>query len=373
MSNETLVTVQSTPPLRVLAIRRSITGHADATALLSELRDAAGSAAQGPGICVTFGRTKDGRIDAQLAIPIDETAIALGAGHVDGAEASTLPADIFLHIEHEGPYAADGDHEGIPETIGRLGRFAREHCLLIGDNPSRYVYREGFETHGDRVSAYRTDVLVSYHLPIWLRALREGVEAHAGLAVADTVMEGADALHEGFDADRVRHWVQSAVERVDDAIEDPRARACLMNGCAHRHPQEPLDRWKAAYEEAGSLDAFIERLIEDKDLYPPRTWRGTGDQNHMLYVERIIPYREAYDAATDPKERRFHACFCSMMKQTILSEESVSPTFCDCSGGWFVQIWEAILGRTLRVDVVNSVLQGDERCVFAIHLPVNGG
>jgi len=33
-------------------------------------------------------------------------------------------------------------------------------------------------------------------------------------------------------------------------------------------------------------------------------------------------------------------------------------------------MWETILGRSpIRVDVVESVLRGDNRCVFAIHLP----
>ena len=137
MPNAPQVTVQTIPSLRVLEIRRPIASHAEAAALLSGLREAAGDAAQGPGICVTFGRTPEGRIDAQMAIPVDEAVVVLDLPEVEGASLSTLPADIFLHIEHSGPYVADGNQDGIPETIGRLGQFARENRLLIGDNPSR--------------------------------------------------------------------------------------------------------------------------------------------------------------------------------------------------------------------------------------------
>ena len=375
MNSETHVTVRQVPSLRVLAIRRSIDGHQEALALLDRLREASGVSADEAGLCMTFGRTADGRIDAELALPVDAAFSVSESLEGDGAQIKVLPADVFLHIEHVGPYQADEERDGIQETIGRLSRFAQEHSLLIGDNPSRYVYREGAANHGEAAAMYRTDVLVSYHLPIWLRALREGVEAAVGEEPAGEALAGAEAILQGFDADRVREWVRSAVERVDGVVEDARTRACILNGCAHRHPQGPLDKWKAAYGEAGSLDAFIDRLIEDKELYPPRTWRGTGEKKGVLFVERIIPpwNRAAYDAATAPKEKRYHACFCSMMKEAILKDEPVSPTFCDCSGGWFVQIWEAILGKTLRVDVVNSVLQGDERCVFGIYLPVDGG
>jgi len=33
-------------------------------------------------------------------------------------------------------------------------------------------------------------------------------------------------------------------------------------------------------------------------------------------------------------------------------------------------MWETILDRRpIRVDVIRSILRGDDRCVFAIHLP----
>ena len=329
MNSETHVTVRQVPSLCVLAIRRSIDGHQEALALLDRLREASGVPASEPGICVTFGRTADGRIDAELAVPVGASFSVPDRLEEDGARVKTLPADVFLHIEHVGPYQADDERDGIQETIGRLSRFAQEHSLLIGDNPSRYVYREGAETHGENAAGYRTDILVSYHLPLWLRALREGVTAAVGEEPAGEALAGAEAILEGFDADRVREWVRSAVERVDGVVEDARTRACILNGCAHRHPQGPLDKWKAAYADAESLDAFVDRLIEDKELYPPRTWRGTGEERHVLFVERIIPpwSRAAYDAATDPKEKRYHACFCAMMKEAILRDEPVSPTF----------------------------------------------
>ena len=58
-----------------------------------------------------------------------------------------------------------------------------------------------------------------------------------------------------------------------------------------------------------------------------------------------------------------------MVKQAILNDEPISPSFCNCSGGWYVQMWEAILDRRLRIDLVESVLQGHDRCLFAVHIP----
>ena len=365
MNPEAIVRVMHVDPIRVVSIRLPVRDHEEAQSEIAKLRAEIGEQADGPTMCIVYGHTDDQRFDAELAVPF------AGELRQRGLEERQLPADDFLHIVHVGRYTATDISPGIRETVGRLGAFAAEHRLLIGDNPTRYVYREDRQTHGDQADRYVTDVLVSYHLPIWVASLREGIEAHAGGEAADAVLADGERLAESFDADRVRQWVRGAVSRLDHVVPDDRARACIMNGCAHRHPKAQIERWKATYQEAGNLESFVERLIEDRDLYPPRTWRETGGPRNILYVERIIPpgSRERYDTATDPVEKRFHACFCAMIKDAIRQDETVSPTFCNCSGGWFVQIWEGVLGRTLRVDVVTSVLQGDDRCVFAIHLP----
>ena len=47
----------------------------------------------------------------------------------------------------------------------------------------------------------------------------------------------------------------------------------------------------------------------------------------------------------------------------------MSDTFCYCSAGWERQQWEGAIGQPVRVDVVKSLLKGDDLCEFAIHLP----
>ena len=40
-----------------------------------------------------------------------------------------------------------------------------------------------------------------------------------------------------------------------------------------------------------------------------------------------------------------------------------------CGGGWYGDIWEFIVERPVRVDVLRSVMRGDDDCTFAVHLP----
>jgi predicted hydrocarbon binding protein len=46
------------------------------------------------------------------------------------------------------------------------------------------------------------------------------------------------------------------------------------------------------------------------------------------------------------------------------------PTaFCYCGAGWYRQQWEGAIGRPVTIEIVKSVLKGDEVCQFAIQLP----
>jgi len=49
--------------------------------------------------------------------------------------------------------------------------------------------------------------------------------------------------------------------------------------------------------------------------------------------------------------------------------DGLSPTYCYCGAGWYRQLWEGVLGRQLEIDLVKTVVRGDDVCQFAIHLP----
>ena len=48
----------------------------------------------------------------------------------------------------------------------------------------------------------------------------------------------------------------------------------------------------------------------------------------------------------------------------------MSRTYCYCGAGWYQQLWDGIMGQPVRVEVLKSILQVDDRCSFAIHLPL---
>jgi effector-binding domain-containing protein len=353
-------------PQTVAGVRCFVKDPHEVLTTIGELREKAGPAASGPPVCLFLGHEPEKGFQVEIGLPVAKDAT------IEGAEIKELAGDHVLWATHTGPYTKADGAQGLRETAERMWAFIAERNLLAGDNPTRYVYLEGPETHGNRTERYVTEIQISYHFPAWIESLERGLKERTDEATSAAVTAGADEVRHDFDSGKLRAWVLGALDRLDGSVPSERTRACVLNGCAHRYPKAQLLRMKAAYEEEGDVLRFIDRLNRDDDLFPSRIFWREGEPRHVVYTEKLVPpwNREAYDRATDPVEKRYYGCFCSLVKEVIRTGEELSPSFCNCSAGWYVQMWETILGRSpIRVDLVESILRGDDRCRFAIHLP----
>lgn len=84
-----------------------------------------------------------------------------------------------------------------------------------------------------------------------------------------------------------------------------------------------------------------------------------------------IPYDvEAWLSESDEGKKRYYACHCPMAREVLLQkEESIPKMWCNCTSGFVQQRFKAIFGEDVQVDCLESVLDGDKRCRFAIHVP----
>jgi hypothetical protein len=95
--------------------------------------------------------------------------------------------------------------------------------------------------------------------------------------------------------------------------------------------------------------------------------RREGD---VVYVSKIPYQAKQFLAESDPTLKRYYACHCPWAREAIKSgDPPLVPDLCYCSGGFHKKPWEVIFRQTLQVEVLESVLSGDMRCRFAIHLP----
>jgi len=103
-------------------------------------------------------------------------------------------------------------------------------------------------------------------------------------------------------------------------------------------------------------------------------WGVAGVVKGDTIVATKIPksgYLVAYMNEPDPEKKRQLYCHCPRIRDVLKMAETISPTYCYCGAGYYKGIWEEILQEPVEIEVLKSVLDGDEVCTVAIHLPLH--
>jgi predicted hydrocarbon binding protein len=173
-------------------------------------------------------------------------------------------------------------------------------------------------------------------------------------------------------------------------------RKAIMTGCACQYPTSALQDIRAAYEEsAGDIDlahrllqerfeAFlVESLALEDELVEEIVGRGWGLAG-ILQGDTIIAtkipksgYLVEYMEETDPGRRRELYCHCPRIRDVLqtshpASSGALGETYCYCGAGFYKGIWEEILQAPVDVEVLESVLKGDDVCKIAIRVGHRG-
>jgi hypothetical protein len=76
-----------------------------------------------------------------------------------------------------------------------------------------------------------------------------------------------------------------------------------------------------------------------------------------------------YFGVSDPQKKQELYCHCPRVRDAIKTDQQLSPTYCYCGAGFYKGIWEEITQQNVEVELLESVLQGDDVCRIAIYLP----
>ena len=220
----------------------------------------------------------------------------------------------------------------------------------------------------------------------WLAKFSTLLHAVGGEEIRAEVMQGSASLSLAASKDEVIHWTQGAMERLDSLVDGATGRAILA-GCACQYPAAALQGARKAYEESGYIDlahrilqeqfeSFLREALElDEELVEDvvnRGWGSAGVKEGSSMIATKIPksgYLVEYLREEDPARKRQLYCHCPRVRDALKSSVSISPTYCYCGGGFYKGIWEEILQQAVDVELLESVLRGDEVCKFALFLP----
>ncbi|KYK36614.1 MAG: hypothetical protein HXS46_13705 [Theionarchaea archaeon] len=172
----------------------------------------------------------------------------------------------------------------------------------------------------------------------------------AGDDVRKGIMKGSEQIGD-LSPEEVAEWLKKAVDTMD-ALVDENTRVTIMENCGFNcaemnksHIENALKKRK----EFKTLDEFLE--AEEKNPVKGTRLVRNGDMVYQYYDPSSLGMR----------------CFCSLWRG-LPDDEPVSLTFCQCSKGFVMKLWEAYVGRPVQVDLLESSISGAKECTFAIHL-----
>jgi hypothetical protein len=68
--------------------------------------------------------------------------------------------------------------------------------------------------------------------------------------------------------------------------------------------------------------------------------------------------------------KRYYTCHCPLVRESIITGYPKIPrNWCYCSGGYGKLRYDVIFEEPVEVELLESVLDGDLRCRFAIKIP----
>jgi hypothetical protein len=180
-----------------------------------------------------------------------------------------------------------------------------------------------------------------------------------------------------------------------EAELNPETYCKVLAGNHHKIPLDKFNKHKKWFQEAKSLDEYLKKvhdeavtelehyLVEGKVWYEqeitPEVVKFVKNNQEILSGSRIgdqiymtkIPYApKDYLEETDPLMKRYYTCHCPLVRESILTGNPKIPrNWCYCSGGYGKLRYDVVFEESVDVELLESVLDGDLRCRFAIKIP----
>jgi effector-binding domain-containing protein len=313
----------------------------------------------GSALCLFHGGVPEGH-HLEVCYPVSKTV------DTEVVTSRILQGGEMLAARHSGPCDSSS------AVWQDFSTYLRQHNIELAEDPPRLVYLEDGDERRDSAEECTAELQVALLLPKWLRRLAEGLDRFAGEATREQVMEGSGGLTVDSTPHEKAEWVKGAMERLDAAIADEETRGKVLAGCSHRFPDWRIEQMRTEYERLENIDELLVLMRLDKSVGGLSWYEHPERVGNTLHVTKDPYNAERYLQATDLAEKRSWYCHCGLVRAAIGAGETISQSHCYCGAGWYQQLWEGVLGKPVKVELVRSVLQGDDCCSFAIHLPLEG-
>ncbi|MBN1330565.1 MAG: hypothetical protein JXA54_13910 [Candidatus Heimdallarchaeota archaeon] len=111
-------------------------------------------------------------------------------------------------------------------------------------------------------------------------------------------------------------------------------------------------------------DSVVEYVLNDPMV------EGGVRKGNIIYTTKIPYMTKQFLKEINDDLRNYYYCHCSWVREALKKGDIKVPSeFCKCSAGYYKKRWDVILDQPVNVEVVETILDGAPRCLFAIHVP----
>jgi hypothetical protein len=347
---ETEFSVVVRPPTLFAGIRGPITDRAQLEPRVKALEAACGDSIAGPLTHIFRFDTEVEGFDSEIGFPVSTPVVR------EAIATHTLREMHFYSRRHDGPVAT------LRTTAGTL----YDYMNTTGLSPELELVEVYRDHRPDTPLGGRVDVMASFLA--WPEVYRAQLERALDRDTAAAVWAGGEKITPHTPVDPRCDWVAASIGRLKKS-STPDQQFDILSRVALVRPPEEIQRFKAIYDETGSVEAVFR--AQEAKLSATRTG-GFVDPPRVdgttLHISKVPYNREAYDRATSPRERRKAYCFCNLIREA--EDPKVDPIFCYRAAGWARQFWEPILDvEFTSCAITHSILKGDGFCAWDYRLP----
>jgi len=176
----------------------------------------------------------------------------------------------------------------------------------------------------------------------WPQKLTCSLLEFAGEEIQQAVMQGGEGMRSTDTPKRKAEWVRERMARLDALVTDLETRWRILQACSCDF-QKRKDAARRLYLQAGEVDGFLELLANEHWIFGGVLEREADGRLYAVYT----------------------SCACGWVKG---AKSPISGTFCLCGAGYLNGLFSAAVGKPIRVELQESIIQGVERCRFYVPL-----
>lgn len=251
--------------------------------------------------------------------------------------------------------------------------------------------RSAYLAENNEVYIYFTSIIERETI---IKNIRENTEKTIGKGRTDAIFDSIIPPVSGAPPETAYSFTRELVETMERTLPTDECRDALTAN-AHGIPKEAFQKEKDFFNESTNLQTYL----EDSHKRIIKTLQEHADSGKVWFEQKItqtvvdyvkshkevlggvlkegkiywtkIPYdTEAWLAEKDPRMKRYFACHCPMAREVLAdAEERIPRAWCNCTSGFVKQRFNAIFEEDVQVDLLETVLDNQDRCRFAIHVP----